>query len=198
MKIRNLLDLLRTNYIELSNIENKYHIQYLTKNEIPEDVLEASVVDIIPIPGLRKQLFESDASEGDYVAAIKLVYDESILEPEVEEVKQTNEEPKAERKAPNFGMPNFGFDFLGNPELIDKILTPELINSLTDSEFFQDLMSPENVSQIINSEDFQEFMKNMNSNQPFGGFNPFGSSSTPSQNNFSEEDDDDDDEYEEI
>lgn len=200
MKVKDLLSLLRTDYVELSNSNDKYAIEYTKKGNIPQNIMEAQIVDIIPITGLRKQLFDASAPEGDYVAALKLVYNDDVVL-EAEEVNSsqdyTYKEEEPQNKRPNFNIPPFGSSIFGGSDLFDKLMTPELLEQLTGSEFFQNMMSPENLTEILNSDEFKDFMKNVDLSQlGAGGFNPFGG--FPQNGSNYDNEDDDDDEYEEI
>lgn len=218
MKVKELIDLLKTNYLVVADKDNEYQVNYVSKYELTPDILSASVTSIEPITFLRKQLFDSNAEEGDYVSAIKFLYDYSNRDETIEQEEYEKQSRRKEEKNPfsNFDFGNTPPFFAGS-DLFGSLLTPEVIEQITNSELFQSLMDPENIEEIINSDDFKDFVKNADLSQFTPNFdflndlkNSIGNRSRDMYDDdddyeeyeeydeFDDDDDDDDDEYEEI
>lgn len=199
MKTKDLLKLLKTNYLVVSDEANEYNVNYLKKDEVGPEILEAEVASIEPVTFLRKQLFVDNAEEGDYVGAIKFLYrlsdsDSVRPEPEKESYQQNQQEQKRSNPFPGFGSipPLFsGADLFGN------LLTPEVIEQITKSDLFQTMMDPENIKEIINSDDFKDFMKNADFGKYAQGMD-FLRDLQSGMQNASFENDSDSDDYEEY
>lgn len=166
MKVKELLDLLKTNYLVIADKDNEYQVNYVTKYDLTPEILSSSVASIEPVTFLRKQLFDGNAEEGDYVSAIKFLYDLSDRDEKIEEEaysRQTSQK-KEEQSAPNFGFGGIPPFFAGS-DIFGSLLTPDVIDQITSSELFQSLMDPENIQEIINSDDFKNFVNNADLSQ---------------------------------
>lgn len=175
LKVKELLSLLKTDYVEIADVNNPYQsVEYLRKDEldINPELLEAPVSAIEPLGTLKKKLFDASANDSDYVASIKILYgnkvaEDSFLEGDYEESytkESVNESPFG-----NFGpMPNFtNLSGMGLPDMekMTEIINSEEFQNFIDSGILDSLLPPElmNLRQNI---DLSELFKTDDEDDP--------------------------------
>ena len=104
MKIKDILNHLNSEYFLISSDDNEYFVQYLKKNEIPSEILNANLAQIEPVIAIKKTVFDENAGDNDFVAALKIITTEQIKPVEetvnVEDVYEEN--PKQRKVNENY------------------------------------------------------------------------------------------------
>lgn len=207
MLYKDLKPLLRAGYVVLAPADDEWQAQYFKTDALPLSGSEV-ITAVEPVPCLKKTLFETDAADTDYVAALKLFYQKdtktgdatvsSETDSSTDNAQTSETDSSTTQNGFNpffpFGAPADLSELLQNPELLKSMsafMTPEMM------EQARQFATPETLAQLMQTPEFKKIYDAVDLSALFpGGLGDLLSAFKPSGP--SPADSGDDDEYEEI
>lgn len=150
MKIKDLRPYLDAQWLVITSSEHPEEVEYIAKSELNAPYDDIEVAAISPLPAIKKSVFTTDAEEGDYTAALRIVFgsrppeqaytdhsasaEESAAKSDAaSETHQTSEEDaKSDTQSQqNTGNPYANFGAFGMP---DAQTIAAMMNSMTPAD----------------------------------------------------------------
>ncbi len=169
MKLRDLINVLDTQYVILANGEQPNVTGYFKIDEIPEEALDEELTSVVPVGTVKKTVFDSNAGDGDYVAALRLEYNGEVPVHEY-----------SHKERPKKKVASHAYKFGPFPLSVGELISSDMFKDIISSDMFKELMEPENLQNILGDPNFMDFMNRMRPQEP------------------QEPDDDDSDDYDEA